>query len=109
MTRFWAKLSKRVLNLNSKFELHTDEYSLWLETWKAAAGGVRGPVKILPIAYLRLPAVTDIAPSPLVIVNVLIQVVRSIKFTQRPQQNNNNNNSNDLSAANILEAVFEID
>ena len=91
-------MSRRVLN--QKFELHIDEHALWLETWKAAAGGAIGPIKILPIAYLRLPAVTDISPTPIVIVNVLIQVINSIRLNQATR--------NDFSTVNILEAVLDV-
>lgn len=80
--------------------MHTDEHALWLETWKAAAGGAKGPIRILPIAYLRLPAVTDISPTPTVIINVLIQVVNSI--TSKTSYHN------DFSTVNILEAVLDI-
>lgn len=105
VTRFWENLSRRVLHL--KFELHIEEYSVWLETWKAAAGGVQGPVRILPIAYLRLPAITDIAPSPIVIINVLIKVVHSIKLNNQISRRPNHQ-QNDFSTANMLEAVLDI-
>jgi hypothetical protein len=91
-------LSRRVLN--QKFELHIEEHALWLKTWKAAGGGAKGPIKILPIAFLRLPAVTDISPTPIVIVNVLIQVVNSIRLNQATR--------NDFSTVNILEAVLDV-
>ena len=73
--RFWNQLAKRVLHTkNNKFELNLDEYSLWFETWKAAAAGATGPVQALPIAYLMLPATTNTSPAPSTIVAVLIQV-----------------------------------
>ena len=73
--RFWNQLAKRVLHTKSnKFELNLDEYSLWFETWKAAAAGATGPVQALPIAYLMLPATTKTSPAPSTIVAVLIQV-----------------------------------
>ena len=98
-------MSKRVLN--SKFELHTDEYSLWLETWNAAAGGAQEPIKMLPLAYLRLPAITDISPPPIVIINVLRQVVNLIKLTNQVSGKQSYNH-NDFSTTNILEAVLDI-
>lgn len=102
VTSFWEKLSKRVFK--PKFELHIEEQALWLETWKAAAGGAHGPVKILPIAYLRLPASADISPSPIDIINVLIQVVKSISSKQTSKSIYHN----DISTVNLLEAVLDI-
>jgi hypothetical protein len=92
-------LPKRISN--TKFELHIDEYSLWIETWKAAAGGARGPIRILPIAYLRLPSLTDISPTPNIIINVLIQVLKSII-------SNKEDKNNSMPAVNIMESVLDI-
>jgi hypothetical protein len=100
--RFWSKLSNRVLA--SKFDLHIEERTLWIETWKAAAGGAMGPIKILPIAYLRLPAVTNLSPPPIIIINVLIQVIKSIDL----HQTSKSDHKDTLPAVNILEAVLDI-
>jgi hypothetical protein len=98
--RFWNELYKRVVDTNKKkFELHIDEYNIWLETWKAAAGGANGPINILPIAYMRLPALTEISPSPNVIISVFIQILNKINTTQIQK---------DLpTTINVLEAIFD--
>ena len=64
VNKFWDQLVKRVLQLKrkNKFELLPDEYPLWQETWKAAAGGASGPIRVLPIAYLMLPATVSLSP-----------------------------------------------
>ena len=75
--RFWQQLVKRVTY--AKFELNREEHTIWLETWHAAAGGASGPVHILPIAYLRLPATAGFSPPAGIIINVLIKVVVGLK------------------------------
>ena len=93
--RFWHQLTKRVTY--AKFELNKEEHSIWLETWNAAAGGASGPLHILPIAYLRLPATAGFSPPAGVIINVLIKVVVALK--KSPKEH--------FSAINVLEAVFD--
>lgn len=104
--RYWDQLVKRVMNTttNTRFELSKDEVSLWLGTWKAAANGAQGPLAILPIAYLRLPATCDIAPPPQVILNAFIQIVNSLTAAAA----NARQASSMPPVINIFEAIFDI-
>lgn len=100
--RFWLQLTKRVSLQSGKFDLREEEQKIWLDTWKAAACGAKGPVKILPIAYLRLPATLSFSPPPIDIINVFIQVSITIKTND-----NTRSHSSDLPVINIIEAIFD--
>jgi hypothetical protein len=95
-------LTKRVTN-NKKFELHVEEQNIWLATWKAAAGGAKGPIEVLPIAYLRLPATSDISPPPIVITDVFIKVCNFIKTKNESKSKS----ESDFPFINVLEAIFD--
>ena len=96
VANFWHQLKQRIFNLNKKkFELHPEEHNLWLDTWKAAAGGAEGPVKTLPTAYLLLPATSLLSPSPLIITQVLIRVAQSIE------------NDTKYSQTHVFETIFD--
>ena len=105
VNKFWDQLVKRVLQLKrkNKFELLPDEYPLWQETWKAAAGGASGPIRVLPIAYLMLPATVSLSPEPTTTVSVLFKITEQIKH----QKDIKNPKKEDFATVNVLEAVLD--
>jgi hypothetical protein len=101
--RFWSQLTKRVSKAKS-FDLDIEEHKIWLDTWQAAAFGAKGNLQILPIAFLRLPSTTDISPSPIIIVKVLLHVANYIKTNSSKQKSN----GSDIHVVNVLESIFDI-
>ena len=100
--KFWIQISKRVLHTaKGKFELKDDEQSLWFDTWKAAAAGASGPIKALPIAYLKLPSTSNFSPAPLTILSVFIRIAEEIKAA-KPKRHE------EFSTVNTLEEMLDI-
>ena len=89
---FWNELCKRFTQIGAKkgdktagggsrAPIQTDQYEVWMDTWRVAASGCNldgvgdCPELVLPLTYLRLPAIQHVSPPVGDVVEVLVRVL----------------------------------